>query len=114
MGPAHEQQVIWQLFTDFILASNELGFTDDFIQRVADARRKLAGPKIGSDGRLMEWPEEFEEVEPGHRHMSHLFALHPGSQINLIGTPELAAAKKSHWTIVLLMAGDTPVGVLLG
>ena len=52
--------------------------------------------KIGSDGRLMEWAEEFPEVEPGHRHISHLFALHPGFQINLEQTPELAmAAKKS-------------------
>jgi alpha-L-fucosidase 2 len=45
---------------------------------------------------LMEWAEEFEEPEPGHRHMSHLFALHPGRQITVTGTPELAvAASKS-------------------
>jgi alpha-L-fucosidase 2 len=44
----------------------------------------------------MEWSEEFGEAEPGHRHMSHLFALHPGRQITLAGTPELAmAARKS-------------------
>src|SRR5882672_4560941 len=42
----------------------------------------------------MEWPEEFKEVEPGHRHVSHLFALHPGKQITLRGTPELAAAAR--------------------
>ena len=45
---------------------------------------------------LMEWPEEFDEPEPGHRHMSHLFALHPGRQITLRDTPKLAeAARKS-------------------
>ena len=96
MGPAHDQQVIWQLFTDFIYASQELGINDSDIREVKKAKDNLAGPKIGSDGRLMEWAEEFEEIEPGHRHISHLFALHPGSQINNIKTPELAeAAKKS-------------------
>jgi alpha-L-fucosidase 2 len=96
MGPTHDQQVIWQLFTDFLLASGELGVESELTNRVAIAKSKLAGSKIGSDGRLMEWAEEFPEVEPGHRHISHLFALHPGSQINLLETPDLAeAAKKS-------------------
>jgi alpha-L-fucosidase 2 len=96
MGPAHDQQVIWQLFTDFILASDELEIKDEFIVEVENAKKRLAGPKIGSDGRLMEWAEEFPEVEPGHRHISHLFALHPGAQINMERTPKLAkAAKKS-------------------
>lgn len=94
MGPAHEQQVIWQLFTDFIAASKVLEMKDDIVERVVDAQKNLAGPQIGSDGRLMEWPEEFPEVEPGHRHLSHLFALHPGSQISMQKTPELAAAAK--------------------
>lgn len=96
MGPAHDQQVIWQLFKNFIDASNALKTDDDFLQNVIQAKEKLAKPKVGSDGRLMEWNEEFEEVEPGHRHISHLFALHPGYQIDLHETPELAgAAKKS-------------------
>jgi alpha-L-fucosidase 2 len=96
MGPTHDQEVIWQLFTDYLMAANELGISDDFTNRVLAAKNKLAGPKVGSDGRLMEWAEEFPEVEPGHRHISHLFAVHPGFQINLEQTPGLAeAAKKS-------------------
>lgn len=96
MGPAHDQQVIWQLFTDFLKASKELGIKNSFTAKVEESLNKLAGPQIGSDGRLMEWAEEFPEVEPGHRHISHLFALHPGSQISLRETPKLAiAAKKS-------------------
>jgi len=96
MGPSHDQQVIWQLFKDFLHASAELGINDEFTRQVAITQAKLAGPKIGSDGRLMEWAEEYPEVEPGHRHISHLFAVHPGSQINREQTPELAvAAKKS-------------------
>lgn len=94
MGPTHDQQVIWQLFTDFLLASDILEIKDPFIGNVADAKNKLAGSKVGSDGRLMEWMEEFPEAEPGHRHISHLFALHPGSQISMEETPELAKAAK--------------------
>jgi alpha-L-fucosidase 2 len=67
---------------------------DSFIEQVEIARDNLSGPQIASDGRLMEWAEEFKEIEPGHRHISHLFALHPGSQISLRKTPEWAAATK--------------------
>jgi alpha-L-fucosidase 2 len=96
MGPAHDQQVIWQLFKNYIDAARILGEKDDFMQQVLYAQQKLAKPKIGSDGRLMEWNEEFVETEPGHRHISHLFALYPGYQIDIYNTPQLAeAAKKS-------------------
>ncbi len=94
MGPSHDQQVIWNLFTDFLKASDELNINDQFTDSVKIALNKLAGPKIGSDGRLMEWAEEFPEAEPGHRHISHMFAIHPGSQITVENTPELAAAAK--------------------
>lgn len=92
MGPTHDQQVIWQLFDDFGMASRELGTDDDLVHRVASAKANLAPTRIGHDGRIMEWAEEFEEVEPGHRHISHLFAVHPGAQVNMLQTPELAAA----------------------
>jgi len=96
MGPTHDQQVIWQLFDDFAMASKELAVNDDFTANVEKAKNNLAGMQIGSDGRLMEWAQEFPEEEPGHRHISHLFAVHPGSQINPVNTPELAvAAEKS-------------------
>ena len=96
MGPTHDQEVIWQLFTDFLHASQELDIQDEFVQLVAEAKVRLQGPQVGSDGRLMEWAEEYPEAEPGHRHISHLFALHPGAQINMEDTPDLAqAAKKS-------------------
>jgi len=96
MGPSHDQEVIWQLFTDFIDASEALSINNEFVDEVIKAKANLAVPQIGSDGRLMEWAEEFKELEPGHRHISHLFALHPGSQISLRETPDLAqAAKKS-------------------
>ena len=96
MGPAHDQQVIWQLLADFIFASEELEMKNKVCEQAQKVIGKLAGPQIGSDGRLMEWAYEFPEVEPGHRHISHLFALHPGRQISMGKTPSLAkAAKKS-------------------
>lgn len=96
MGPAHDQQVIWQLFKNFLDASSVLAIQDSFVQGVALAQKQLAPPKIAIDGRLMEWHKPYKELEPGHRHISHLFALHPGYQIDIKKTPELAlAAKKS-------------------
>lgn len=96
MGPSHDQQVIWQLFKNFIDASKALNINDDYLKEIIRAKEKLAKPKIAKDGRLMEWNEEFEEVEKGHRHISHLFGLHPGYQIDIKKTPKLAlAAKKS-------------------
>src|SRR5262249_11243365 len=55
---------------------------------------RLPPMQIGRDGRLLEWSEEYEEPEPGHRHISHLFALHPSDQITPRGTPDLAAAAR--------------------
>ncbi len=96
MGPAMDQQIIYDLFTNCLAAADVLAIDDSFVQEVKAARARLAGPKIGSDGRLMEWNDEFKEPEPGHRHISHLFALYPGQQITVATTPELAeAARKS-------------------
>lgn len=81
MGPAMDQQIIYELFTNVLEAAAVIGIDDDFVKQVRGARSRLQGPQIGSDGRLLEWNEEFKEPEPGHRHMSHLYALHPGSQI---------------------------------
>ena len=92
MGPAMDQQIIWDVFTNVLSAAAALGIEDDFTAEVKASLANLAGPQIGSDGRLMEWPEEFAERQPGHRHISHAFGLHPGEQFTLRGTPELAAA----------------------
>jgi alpha-L-fucosidase 2 len=94
MGPAMDQEIIYDLFTNCTKAAEILGINDQFVAQVKTSLQNLAGPQIGSDGRLMEWNEEFAEPEPGHRHISHLFALHPGKQITVSGTPELAAAAR--------------------
>ena len=110
MGPSMDQQQIWDLFGNIIEAAKELGIDDAFVARVRDTRAQLAGPQIGSDGRLMEWPVEFKDAENGgHRHLSHLFGLYPGSQITPRGTPELAAAARKALE-VRLASGSSGIG----
>ena len=94
MGPAVEQEIAWDAFNNYLSAVRVLKTDEPTVLEVKKAQVQLAGLHIGKDGRLMEWPEEFPEVEPGHRHIAHLFALHPGREITLRGTPELAAAAR--------------------
>jgi alpha-L-fucosidase 2 len=94
MGPTMDQMIAHDLFSHLLAAATALGKDDPFVAAVADARARLLPPRIGPDGRLLEWAEPFEEPEPGHRHLSHLFGLHPGSQISPGSTPELAAAAR--------------------
>jgi alpha-L-fucosidase 2 len=94
IGAAMDRQIIWDLFTNCIESSEALDTDEEFRNKLVDARDRIAPPEIGKHGQLMEWGEDFEEQEPGHRHMSHLFALHPSRQITLHGTPDLAEACK--------------------
>jgi alpha-L-fucosidase 2 len=94
MGPAMDQQIIAELFDNTLAAAAELEISDDFVESVRSARAKLAPTRIASDGRIMEWSQEFREREPNHRHASHLYALYPGGAITPRGTPELAAAAR--------------------
>jgi alpha-L-fucosidase 2 len=87
-------EIIHDLFTHCIQASQVLGIDEKFRSTLKDALERLAPLQIGKYGQLQEWLEDFDEPAPGHRHVSHLFALHPGNQITLRGTPELAAAAK--------------------
>jgi alpha-L-fucosidase 2 len=92
-GVAHDQQVIWDLFTNTLEAAKVLGKSDALVSRIASARERLLGPQVGSWGQIMEWTTERPQLEKsGHRHTSHLFAVYPGRQISLSGTPEWAAA----------------------
>lgn len=96
MGCSMSQQIIWDVFTNTLEAAKVLGIEDDFVRQVRETLTDLAAAEIGSDGRLMEWAIPFKEPSPGHRHMSHLFALHPGRQYNFYDSPQMvAAARKS-------------------
>ena len=94
MGSAMDNQLIRELFTNTMSASEILDKDPAFREQLQIAESKLPPTRIGSDGRLMEWLEEYEEAEPQHRHVSHLYALHPGNQITPDKTPELAEAAR--------------------
>jgi alpha-L-fucosidase 2 len=94
MGPYMDTEIAYALFGRTIQASELLVIDLDAKSRLEVARRRLAPLKIGKYGQLQEWLEDYEERDPGHRHISHLFALHPGNQITLRGTPDLAQAAR--------------------
>ncbi|WP_201788844.1 glycosyl hydrolase family 95 catalytic domain-containing protein [Amycolatopsis orientalis] len=92
-GAAMSQQVVWDLFTNVLDAGEVLGGDQAFRSRVAGARAKLdPGLRVGSWGQLQEWKEDLDDPADTHRHVSHLYGLHPGRQISPLGTPEFAAA----------------------
>lgn len=94
MGPTIDQQIVRELFGHVIEAARQLGVDEPFAQQLAAARARLAPHRIGKHGQLQEWLEDWDEPEPHHRHVSHLYGLFPGDQITPLGTPELAAAAK--------------------
>ena len=106
MGSTMDNQLVREIFTNVITASETLGIDADFRNQLKEARANLPPNRIGSDGRLMEWLEEYEEAEPQHRHVSHLYGLHPGNQISLSGSPELAQAARK----TLEARGDAGTG----
>lgn len=95
MGPTMDIQILRQLFGWFIEGSERVGGDKEDVELVRAMLGKLPLTKISSDGRVQEWLEEYEETEPGHRHISHMYGLHPGNEITQ-RTPELfAAAEKT-------------------
>lgn len=97
-----DMALIWDLFTNCMQAANTLNVDGDFVEKLKYAREKLYPHHIGPKGQLLEWHTDFEEPEPHHRHLSHLFGLYPGNYINPRSTPELANAAKQS----LLLRGD--------
>jgi alpha-L-fucosidase 2 len=101
-----DMSLVWDLFTNVIQATQFLNTDEDFRNWLMEKRRKLFPLQIGKKGNLQEWYKDWEDVEPQHRHISHLFGLFPGRQITPISTPEFAeAAAKS-----LELRGDGGTG----
>ncbi|MDR0553231.1 MAG: glycoside hydrolase family 95 protein [Treponema sp.] len=84
--------IVRELLSNCVKAAGILGKDADFAAELETIIPKLYPFKVGSKGQLLEWDEEYEEVEPHHRHTSHLYGLHPGCLISPDTTPELAAA----------------------
>lgn len=93
-GPTIDMSILRELFASTAQAARLLGRDAELASRLEEARKRLAPLRIGKHGHLMEWFEDFEEVEPGHRHLSHLYGLCPGAEITPRGTPELAKAAR--------------------
>ena len=105
-GSTMDNQIVRELFTNTIEAATILGVDTAFCQELADKRSRLMPTTIGKDGRILEWLEPYEEAEPTHRHVSHLYGLYPGNEISVEHTPELAEAARK----TLEVRGDKSTG----
>ncbi|WP_078498523.1 glycoside hydrolase family 95 protein [Paenibacillus selenitireducens] len=94
MGPSMDSQIVYALFTASIEAARLLDLDHPQQEDWKKIRERLPQPQIGRQGQIMEWSEDYEEVELGHRHISHLFALHPGEQIIPHRMPALGTAAR--------------------
>ncbi|WP_242158866.1 glycosyl hydrolase family 95 catalytic domain-containing protein [Aestuariivivens sediminis] len=93
LGSAMDQQIIYEVFDHYLKACDLLQIDDPLVEKIKSQKARLRpGFVIGTDGRLLEWDREYEETEPGHRHMSHLYGFHPGDYVTKNRTPELFEA----------------------
>ncbi|HEY0490624.1 MAG TPA: glycoside hydrolase family 95 protein [Telluria sp.] len=111
-GPAMDSQLLRDLFAQCIEAAGLLGVDSAFAERLAGLRKQLPSDRIGKAGQLQEWRADWDMQAPEihHRHVSHLYALHPSSQINVRDTPDLTAAAKRS----LEIRGDDATGWGIG
>jgi alpha-L-fucosidase 2 len=82
IASAMDMEIIWDLFTNIIEADSILNMDKDFARLLKEKRAKLSPLKIGKAGNLVEWYGDWKDEDPQHRHVSHLFALHPGREIS--------------------------------
>ncbi|MBQ6677253.1 MAG: glycoside hydrolase family 95 protein [Clostridia bacterium] len=91
VSPTMDVQIVGGLFDMYVEIEDKLGIDPELKAKVADIRARMPKMKIGRFGQLMEWVEDYEEYEPGHRHISHAFGLYPAAQITR-KTPDLYRA----------------------
>jgi len=105
-APTMDIELIRELFQNCRDAAEILGIDADFRSELARTEQRLPPLQVGKRGQLQEWIQDYTEVEPNHRHVSHLYSLYPGHDISLERTPELAAAAKKS----LELRGDGGTG----
>jgi alpha-L-fucosidase 2 len=105
-----DMAIIWDLFTNCVQAAQVLGLGPDLVARLEAARARLYPYQVGSRGQLQEWSQDFEDGEVHHRHVSHLFGLHPGRQLTPEATPTLVDAARR----ALEIRGDASTGWSMG
>ncbi len=106
MGCTMDMSMIRELFSRTIEASEKLDVDADYRSILQEKLSKLLPYRIGSKGQLQEWQRDFEEADPQHRHLSHLYGLYPGNQINYESAPELMQAAAR----TLELRGDESTG----
>jgi len=91
-GASYDQQIVWDLLTNYIEACEDLGTDEECRGKAIATRARLLGPQVGKWGQIQEWMQDVDDPDDKHRHVSQLFAVHPGRQINPATTPEWAKA----------------------
>ncbi|MFC3748241.1 glycoside hydrolase N-terminal domain-containing protein [Paenibacillus sp. GCM10012306] len=109
-GSTMDISLIWELFTNCIEASTQLGTDQAFREELETARERLQPLQVGKYGQLQEWSKDFEDEDTYHRHTSHLVGVYPGRQLSEEETPELFTAAKTS----LERRGDESTGWSLG
>lgn len=94
-GASMSQQIVWDLLTNTVASANKLGDRDFAAQAQSTLDKLDPGLRVGSWGQLQEWKQDRDDPNNTHRHVSHLFALHPGRQITPAEDPELVAAART-------------------
>ena len=94
VGSTMDNEILRDLIEDYLKASSVLQVDSEQVMKTRQILGRIPKLQIGRHGQIMEWREDYEEQEPGHRHISHLYALHPSNQITPDKNPELAEAAK--------------------
>jgi len=105
-GSSIDMQILKDLFKYYIEATEVLDKDKDYAAKVAESRARLAPTQVGKSGALQEWADDFGQMEPNHRHFSHLYGLYPGNVLSTKRTPELVEPIKA----VLEQRGDGATG----
>ncbi|MCA9486013.1 MAG: glycoside hydrolase family 95 protein, partial [Nanoarchaeota archaeon] len=109
-GSSIDIQILADLFRNYTETEKILGLDQEMLDKAEEARKRLAPPKIGKDGTLQEWAEDYGQLEDKHRHFSHLYGLYPGNVISAKRTPQYVDACKA----VLDQRGDGGKGFSMG
>jgi alpha-L-fucosidase 2 len=109
-APTMDMAIVREALSRYIEMCKTLGIEDELSKNIKQQLPQLLPYQVGKYGQLQEWKEDFEDADPKHRHFSHLYAIHPGNQINNFTTPELAAASKR----VMERRGDLATGWSMG
>lgn len=109
-GPTMDMAIIRESFSRYLEACEALGIKDELADNVKVKLDKLLPYQIGKYGQLQEWQFDFEDADPQHRHISHLYGFHPGNQIHYKNSPELVSGVKR----VMERRGDKATGWSMG